>query len=122
MEYDDLCKKVMNLDKDIRFVGILGKNGTLLAGGFMEGVEPFLTPTEAKMSLHYASQRWEGRKNLSHRIGNAKYSMTVYEKIKQFSFPITNNDILLISSGKDVEDEKIIKNVMDLINTNFKTN
>jgi hypothetical protein len=74
------------------------------------------------MSLYYASQRWETRKNLSYKIGKPKYSMTMYEKIKQFSIPITNNDILLISTEPDTEHEKLIENVLALINENFRTN
>jgi hypothetical protein len=121
MEYDELCKKIMNLDNEIRFVGILGKNGDIISGGLKEGVDCFLTPNEAKMSLHYSSQRYETRKNLSYKIGRPKHSMTVYEKIKQFSIPLNNNDILLISTGLGVEHEKLIAKTLNLINENLKT-
>jgi hypothetical protein len=122
MEYDELCKKIMDLDNEIRFVGILGKNGDIISGGLKEGVDGFLTPNEAKMSLHYASQRYETRKNLSYKIGRPKYSMTVYEKIKQFSIPLNNNDILLISTGLGVEHEKLIEKTLNLINENPRVN
>jgi len=122
MNYDELCKNIMNLDKKIRFVGILGKNGDLISGGLNEGVGGFLTPNEAKMSLHYAAQRWETRKNLSYKIGKPKYSMTMYEKIKQFSIPINNNDLLLISTESDSDHEKLINDVLNLISKNLSTN
>lgn len=117
MEYDELCKKIMNLDNKVRFAGILGKNGDIISGGLREGVDGFLTPNEAKMSLHYASQRFETRKNLSYKIGRPKYSLTVYEKIKQFSIPLNNNDILLISAELDGEHEKLIEKTLNLINS-----
>lgn len=122
MEYDELCKKIMNLDNKVRFVGILGKNGDIISGGLREGVDGFLTPNEAKMSLHYASQRFETRKNLSYKIGQPKYSMTVYEKIKQFSIPLNNNDILLISAGLDENHERLIEKTLNLINENLRMN
>lgn len=117
MEYDELCKKIMDVDRKIRFAGILGKNGDIISGGLREGVDGFLTPNEAKMSLHYASQRFETRKNLSYKIGRPKYSLTVYEKIKQFSIPLNNNDILLISAELDGEHEKLIEKTLSLINS-----
>jgi hypothetical protein len=121
MDYDELCKRIMDLDKQIRFVGILGKNGDIIWGGLKEGVGGFLTPNEVKMSLHYAAQRWETRKNLSYKIGRPQYSMTVYEKIKQFSIPMTNNDLLLISSEPQIEHEKLLEKILHLINENFRT-
>lgn len=117
MEYDELCKKIMGLDKEIRFVGILGKNGEMISGGLKEGVDGFLTPNEAKMSLHYATQRFETRKNLSYKIGKPKYSMTVYEKIKQFSIPLNNIEILLISAELGADHEKLIEKTLSLINS-----
>jgi hypothetical protein len=48
--------------------------------------------------------------------------MTVYEKIKQFSIPLNNNDILLISTGLGVEHEKLIEKTLNLINENPRVN
>jgi hypothetical protein len=61
-------------------------------------------------------------KNLSHRIGSAKYSTILYEKIKQFSITINNDDILLIDTEPNMEHENIIKHILNLIDKNFRTN
>lgn len=39
------CKNVLDLPK-IRFVGVLNKMGNKIAGGFKEGVKPFLPDKE----------------------------------------------------------------------------
>ena len=122
MNYDELCQKIMNYDKKVRFAGILGKKGELISGGLNEGVGGFLTKNEAQMSLYYASQRWESRKKLSFKIGQPQYSMTVYEKIKQFSIPINNSELLLISAETDTDHDKFVDFVINLIHENFKPN
>ncbi|HET8719558.1 MAG TPA: DUF6659 family protein [Candidatus Nitrosotenuis sp.] len=120
MNYDELCQKIMSHDKKIRFAGILGKQGDLISGGLSEGVGGFLTPNEAQMSMHYASQRWETRKNLAFKIGKPIYSLTLYEKITQLSIPINNSDILLISAETDIDHDDLIEFLLKTINENFK--
>ena len=121
MDYTKLCDDVMNLDKNIRFSIILSKYGEKVAGGFRENVTSFLNPEEIKMSLFYAGQRWDTRANLAHRIGKAKYSLTEYEKIKQFTMPIDEKHLLLISAEINSDHKKIIDGVLNLIQKNTAT-
>jgi hypothetical protein len=37
-----LCDRIISLDDNIRFVGIVNKLGEVIAGGFQKGVEPLL--------------------------------------------------------------------------------
>ena len=112
MNYNEICNAILKTNESIRFVGILGKNGDLVAGNYNPNVEKMLTPEEAKMSLHYAAKRWEMRRNLSHRIGNEKYSITEYEKIKQLSIPISDNELLMIS----METKSDFRETLDSVN------
>lgn len=115
MDYDKLCNDILNLDKNMRFAVVLSKYGEKIAGGFRENVTSLLNPDEMKMSLFYAGQRWDTRANLAHRIGQAKYSMTEYEKIKQFTMPIDDKHLLLLSAEINADHIKIIEGVRNLI-------
>lgn len=115
MDFDKFCNDIMDLDPKVRFVGVVSKNGKLVAGGHKDGSESLLTDEEANMSFHYATQRWETRSNLSHRIGEERYSMTEYEKIKQISVPLDNRNILLVSAELDADHDKIIQRSLDMI-------
>lgn len=118
-QYEDLCSKILDLG-NVRFAGVLGKNGDLVSGGYKDGKEGLLDSTEAKMSLHYASMKWNMRKNLSHKIGKEKYSMTVYDKVKQFSIPLNDNELMLISTEPEAPHEKMLSDVLNLIENSKK--
>ena len=55
MNFDELCNSVMKID-DIRFAGILDKNGQLVSGGYKDGLSSHLQSDESKMSYHNASK------------------------------------------------------------------
>ncbi|HSD05450.1 MAG TPA: DUF6659 family protein [Nitrosopumilaceae archaeon] len=115
MNYDKLCKDVLETDKAVRFAGIYGKNGELLASAMRENTEALLTPDEVKMSLYHAKLRWDTRKALAHRLGKEKYSMTEYEKIKRVSIPVEENQLLLVSMETNVDHARTIDRICNLI-------
>src|SRR3970282_1047945 len=118
MHYDKLCNEIMKLDPLIRFVAILNQNGDRVAGRSPENIFIFVNPEEVKMSQYYASRRWEARGNLSHRIGDAKYSTTAYEKVKQITMPVSKTELLLISTEPSVNQFQIIEQILKLIENN----
>jgi hypothetical protein len=116
MSFDELCKSVMKINDDIRFAGILDKNGQLVYGGYRDGLTVHLQSDESKMSFHYASRSWENRKNISHRVGKEKFAMVEFEKVKQISIPVDNQNILLISAEPRIDHDQIVKSVFGLLN------
>ena len=88
MNYDKFCNDILDLDNGIRFVAIGNKNGELVGSSTRQDAQSLLQPEEVKMSIYHAYHRNETRKNLAHRIGKVKYSMTEYEKIKRITIPI----------------------------------
>lgn len=119
MNHDEICNALLKTNKAIRFVGVLGRNGDLAAGGQNAGVEQLLTPDEVKMSLHYAAKRWETRRNMSHRVGNAKYSITEYDKVKQISIPLSDTELLLISTDTKTDFKEILDSVNKILDKRY---
>jgi len=119
MNYDEICNALLKANQNIRFAGILGRNGDLVAGGHNPGVENLLAPDEVKMSLHYAAKRWETRRNMSHRVGNAKYSITEYDKVKQISIPLNGTELLLISTDTKTDFKEILDSVNKTLDKNY---
>jgi hypothetical protein len=117
MNFDELCSNVMKIDDDVRFVGILDKNGELVSGGYKDSLASHLQSDESKMSFHYASKAWENRKNLSHRVGKEKFAIVEFEKVKQISIPVDNQNILLVSVEPKTGHDQIVKSVLSLINS-----
>lgn len=117
MNFDTLCQDVMKIDSDVRFAGVLDKNGQLISGGYKDGLSSHLLTDESKMSFHYASKAWENRKNLSHRVGKEKFSIVEFEKVKQISVPVDAQNILLVSVEPNTDHNKIIKDIFALLSS-----
>jgi hypothetical protein len=115
MNFDELCDSVMKMNEEIRFAGILDKNGQLVSGGYKDGLSSHLLSDESRMSFHYASKAWESRMNLSHRVGKERFSIVEFEKVKQISVPVDSQNILLVSVEPKVEHDKIVNGIFSLL-------
>jgi len=70
------------------------------------------------MMHYYASQRWETRKNIEHKLGKTKYAMAEYDKLKRMTFPINEEYMLMITAEINTDHTSVIDKVIKLINNN----
>lgn len=112
MDFDTLCKDILNLDSKIRFAGVCDDSGGIKYGGQREGVTNLLSPEETKRSNLQAMARWALRGSLSSKIGKGKYAMSEYKKIKRITFPLEQNHLLLVTTEVDADHDKIIKDIL----------
>ena len=115
LDFDKLYANVMKVDSTIRYAVIQSDTGEKICGGFRENISPILNYEELKMMHYYASQRWHTRKNIEHKLGNTKYAMAEYEKLKRVTFPINEKYMLLLTTEINAEHTNIIKKVLNLI-------
>jgi len=113
MNYDILCKEILSIDPNVRFA-VAFREGERLGGGYRDNVSSLLSPEEVNTSLSYACQRWETRKNLAHRIGKAKISITEYEKVKQITLPVDEKTLLLVSLETNVDHFRVVEILLNL--------
>ena len=110
----------MNIDSTIRYAAIQNDLGEKIYGGFREGIIPLLSKEELKMMHYYASQRWQTRQNIEHKIGNTKYAMAEYGKIKRISFPIGEKFLLMLTTEINTIHTSVIDKVLELIQNILK--
>jgi hypothetical protein len=115
MDYERLCKDIMNLDPKIRFAGICDETGETKYGGQREGVRNLLSPEETKKSNLQALARWGLRNTLAPKIGKGRYSMAEYEKIKRITAPLENYNLLLVTTEIEADHGRIIDNILQLL-------
>ncbi len=120
MDFDTLFTNVMEIDSTIRYAAIQNKDGKTIMGGFRENITPILNDDEVKMMHYYASQRWHTRKNIEHKLGNTKYAMAEYDKLKRISFPINKKYLLMLATEINTDHTKVINKVLELIHNNSK--
>ena len=115
LNLENLYEDVMKLDTGIRYAAIQNTTGEKIHGGFREGITPILDEDELKMMHYYASQRWQTRKNIEHKLGNTKYAMAEYDKLKRISFPIDEKHLLMITAETNIHHTIIISKVLKLL-------
>jgi len=105
----------MEVDSTIRYAAIQNSAGEKISGGFRENITPILNNDELKMMHYYASQRWQTRKNIEHKIGNTKYAMAEYDKLKRIVFPINEKYLLMLATEINTDHTSVINKVLELI-------
>ncbi|WP_428326671.1 DUF6659 family protein [Nitrosopumilus sp.] len=111
INYNDITKKILDLDPQVRFAGVANNKGELAAGGQKDDVEKLLVGDEVKMSIHYALQKRDLYTNLAYKIGNETSSITEYEKVTMITIPINSSELFLISTEPRADYLKIIDTV-----------
>lgn len=120
MDFEKLFIDILKIDSTIRYAAIQTNTGEKIAGGFRENTTPILSDDELKMMHYYASQRWQTRKNIEHKLGHAKYALAEYDDIKRITFPIDEKYLLMLTTEIDADHTKIINTVLELIHDNAK--
>jgi hypothetical protein len=115
MDYSKLCQQIMALDPRVRFAGICDDTGEILYGGQREGVKDLLSREETRRSNLQALARWGLRYTLASKIGRGKYAMAEYENIKRITVPLDNDHLLLVTTEVDLDHEKIINDILKLV-------
>ena len=108
----DLYNSIMNLDPKVRFVTILDKAGTILFGGQREGIKNYLSEDDQKKSIKHVTDAWFSRNQISSGIGEGKYAMAEYGKVKRFTFPLKDNHIIYITTEPEIDNDSFVKDVL----------
>ncbi|MFN3654101.1 MAG: DUF6659 family protein [Candidatus Nitrosotenuis sp.] len=115
MDYKKLYERIMSVHPNIRFVTIVDTEGRLMAGGQRNGISNYLTPEEERQSIRHAIDAWRLRTIFTGSIGNGKYSLTEYEKIKRITLPIDNQHLIYMTAEVDVNHTFIINEILKIV-------
>jgi hypothetical protein len=123
MDYENLLKRIMNSDINIRHSVVTDNEGNILATSHREGVTNFLSPEETANSLKRAAVAWKGRKELRPKIGDGLYAVAAFEKITRMTFPLGDDNLIFVSMGSDSVrmdvheggQKQIVQNVLNIL-------
>src|SRR5829696_1699196 len=77
--HNTLTKNILNLDKSIRWVDIIDKNGIIINEQYKEGLKPLLTKEENQESAINTITRHKTRKKYESKIGKLTYTFGRYK-------------------------------------------
>jgi Family of unknown function (DUF6659) len=119
--FEKIYNEIMNSSPDIRFVTIIDFNGRLMFGGQREGISNYLNPSSEKESLRHAIEAWNIRDKFTDSIGQGKYALVEYEKIKRITIPFDKNHLVFLTAEVTVNHDELIARILQLVKQN-KTN
>ncbi len=101
MDFENLLKKIMSSDINIRHSIVTDLEGNILATSHRDGVTNYLSPEETASSLKRAASAWKGRREISPKIGKGLYAVAAFEKITRMTFPLEESNLIFVSMGSD---------------------
>ncbi len=101
MDFENLLKRIMDSDPNIRHSIITDLEGKILSTSHREGVTNYLSPEETEVSLKRAANSWKSRKELIPKIGRGLYAIAAFEKITRMTFPLEDENLIFVSLGSD---------------------
>jgi len=115
LDYAKICSMILGLEPQIRGVIVYHFNGEFLAGGMRSGIESYLPPEELSKSILNTILRWKTRSLLYPFLGEGKYSITEYEKMKRITFPLNKSVLLIVGAEVEINHDVIIQKILQLI-------
>ena len=116
MRAEEFSKNILDLDDKIRFAGVMEKSGHLYAGCTREGFEEYLKGKNQEISFSQTAHIVEMRKTFSSDLGDLKYIVYAYDKVKIFSLPL-KDQIVVLSAECSANTENIIEKTLEYINS-----
>ena len=108
MDYKELCGKIFDINKDIRFVGFITKSGKLIEGGMREGLESIDDEIHQKRWFNQVAMRAEMYEMFNKIYGKTHMAYVEREKLKQITFYMSKS-IVLVTLQPSVDGNKAIE-------------
>lgn len=97
-----LCKQILEISSNIRYVGITNKFGRTLAGQLRNDIIPFLKPEDMKNELYVHSMIYNLRRNYENSVGETQFILIANSRVDIVSF-YSNDLIYYISLEKNFD-------------------
>ena len=112
--FDEKCKILLN-EPEIRFAGIITKEGSLVSGGFKEGLTPYENDETKLQAFYNFVSKASIRKEFDESLGPINYIAARRDKAVLVSFPFPISHILLlISAEPTINIENLAKKVVEI--------
>jgi len=114
-ELEKICQKITNLDPKMRSCRIISSRGHLVTGGMKKGLLSLEAQKQDEMMFMELALRVRMRHEFDKEFGEVHFSMSYRDKVIVMSFPLANDDVLLVSSEKEADFSKIAFKILKLI-------
>ncbi len=120
-ELEKICQKIIKLDPKMRSARIINSRGHMDAGGMKDGLPSLETQKQDEMMFMELSLRVRMRHEFDKEFGIVHFSMSYRDKVIVMSFPLTNDDVMLVSCEKETDFGKLSFKILEIIEPLKKT-
>jgi hypothetical protein len=115
VKLETICKKIIKLNVKMRSARFINSRGHLLAGGMKDGLFSLEDQKQDEMMFMELALRVKMRHEFDKEFGQVHFSISYREKVIVMSFPLSNDDVLLVSSEKEVDFSKLAFKILKLV-------
>ena len=114
-ELEKMCQTIIALDPKMRSARLINNRGHLTAGGMKDGLLSLEAQKQDEMMFMELALRVRMRHEFDAEFGEVHFSMSYRDKVIVMSFPLNNDDVLLVSCEKDIDFGKLPFKVLKII-------
>lgn len=114
MNYENFCSQILESDPKIRFATVYDSWAKRVAGGLRKNTQNLLSEHEENELVNLSIINWKARKDMSKLLGKTIYTLAEHDKVKRFSFYLGEDHLLLLSTEKDANTDKVVDKVIKL--------
>lgn len=118
---EKICQKIVKLDPKMRSARLINSRGHLIAGGMKEGLLSLEAQKQDEMMFMELALRVRMRHEFDNEFGEVHFSMSYRDRVIVMSFPLTNDDVFLISCEKEADFSKLAFKILKIIEPLKKT-
>ncbi len=112
---EKICQKIIKLDPKMRSARIINSRGHMISGGMKKGLLSLEAQKQDEMMFMELSLRVRMRHEFDNEFGIVHFSMSYRDKVIVMSFPLTNDDVMLVSCEKEIDFGKLSFKILKII-------
>jgi hypothetical protein len=114
-DLEKICKKILKLSSKMRSARFITSRGHLTAGGMKDGIFSLEAQKQDEMMFMELALRVRMRHEFDKEFGEVHFSMSYRDKVIVMSFPLVNDDVLLVSCEKETDFGQLSFKILKLI-------
>lgn len=114
LPHNVLCRKIIDIDRNIRFVGVINNNGRLITGAVKDNIQFYVDERDREMLFMEAALRTRMLLEFDSSLGPMNFSIYHRKNVITMEFPI-ENETLYVSAEKDFDLNKIPFNILEIL-------
>jgi hypothetical protein len=118
---EQICQEIIDLDPKMRSARFISARGHLTAGGMKNGLLSLEATKQDEMMFMELALRVRMRHEFDTEFGIVHFSLSYRDKVLVMSFPLSNDDVLLVSREKDADFGEIPFKILKIIEQIKKT-